>query len=208
MKQSVEIQPNGTRINITIPQMRTTYLEKVMRSDSFIPLLDLFKRAHAPSKEFTESYAALHHLKKMIIFKNPNYRVIHIGDGSHARTAALFAFLSRTNNISVDPAADEKVILPWMKKWGVQRFSFISKKIEDAIEELSRDDVPTILTFVHAHVDTDWVLDRMKWDAAFVMPCCKPKSQLSQKSKNIIFDGLDWAVFSPQRQIQVLKKGE
>lgn len=183
---------------VRVPTFRTAYLKNIMRSDSFLPLLDLFRHAHDPVKEFTESYSALRHLSA---WKSVPKTVYHIGDGVYGRTGALFAFFTKHANVSIDPLVDESKCSEWRDKYSVQRYETVRAKVED----YEFQDAPCLVTLVHAHVNTDDVLDRLKgrWIAAYVCACCHPDQQL--KTKHPVLDGGDdWAILSPKRSYRVL----
>src|SRR5882724_11339097 len=81
---------------------QSSYLDRLMRRESFAALWPLFAKGEKPAKEMTESYSALEHLRPLIRPGEP-LRVLHVGDGAHGRTAALFSIKTRAQNISVDP---------------------------------------------------------------------------------------------------------
>ena len=60
-----------------------------------------------------------------------------------------------------------------------------------------------LVTFVHAHVPMDKILDRLRWDAAFTLACCLPGQQLTQ-TRVPLDAGLEGGVLSEGRQYQVL----
>src|SRR5437867_4071057 len=60
------------------------YLDRLMRRECFEALWPLFAKASRPAKELTESYSALVHLRPFMSEAGP-HRVIHVGDGAHAR---------------------------------------------------------------------------------------------------------------------------
>lgn len=175
------------------------YLNSLMKKDSFIALWDLFKLAHAPAKEMTESYAALSKLKKYL---KPGITIVHVGDGAHCRTAALFAFLTKTNNIAIDPVVNTKVIEDWKKEWNVERFHYFKSKVENiCLDSLN----PSILTFVHAHVDVDKILNSCStWKLAYTLSCCLPSKQLSHNYP-ILKEGKDFCVLGHKREYQLIK---
>ena len=86
----------------------------------------------------------------------------------------------------------------------MRRFSWRKARIGDVIAELNAfPPMPVFVTFVHAHVNTDWVLDTLRWDAAFTLACCMPASQLTQtRTPHSVGD--DMNVLSPERHYQVL----
>ena len=65
-----------------------------------------------------------------------------------------------------------------------------------------------MLTFVHAHVDTDAVIGALSEvadvKAAFVLGCCQPGKQFSSRYP-ITHEGEDEGVLSPDRHFQVIE---
>ncbi|MFK8004326.1 MAG: hypothetical protein AB8H86_32470, partial [Polyangiales bacterium] len=62
---------------------------------------------------------------------------------------------------------------------------------------------PTFVTFVHAHVNMDAVLDVLRWDAAYTLACCMPGNQLTNEHVPHS-SGDDMCVLSPERHFEVL----
>jgi hypothetical protein len=180
-----------------------SYLDRLMRRESFGALWPLFSLAPKPAKEMTESFSALVHLRPLMKDVGP-CRVIHVGDGAHARTAALFAVRSPAVNISVDPLINERIVSDWRDKFGIERFDWHKSRVEDVLEKLAAlPRIPTFVTFVHAHVDVDWVLERMEWDGAYSLACCVPGKQLT-RAHTPCREGDDLGVLSEDRHYQVL----
>jgi hypothetical protein len=185
---------------------QSAYLDRLMRRESFAALWPLFAKGEKPAKEMTESFAALEHLRPLIVAGEP-LRVLHIGDGAHARTAALFSIKTGAQNISVDPQLNEPLVEAWRDLYGIERFEWRKARIEAVAEELGGlPRMRTFVTFVHAHVGVDRVLARLHWDAAFTLACCSPASQLSEVHR-IHHSGSDPNVLSPGRTYQVLLPG-
>jgi hypothetical protein len=179
------------------------YLDRLMRRESFEALWPLFARATKPAKELTESYSALCHLRPLMPKSGP-CRVIHIGDGAHARTAALFALKTRAENISVDPLLNLPLVEAWQRRFGIRRLSLRKASALDVADELNALPPATVLvTFVHAHVQVDAVLDRLRWHAAFTLACCVPGHQLT-RDRVPAATGIDMNVLSSGRQFEVL----
>ena len=182
---------------------QSTYLDRLMRRESFAALWPLFAKGPKPAKELTESFSALAHLRPLIREGEP-LRVLHIGDGAHARTAALFSIKTSASNISIDPVLNEPLVEAWRDQYGIERFEWRKARIEAVAAELN--DLPvmrTLVTFVHAHVGVDRVLALLRWDAAFTLACCLPGSQLSSTHR-IHHSGKDSNVLSVGREFQVL----
>ena len=102
---------------------QSAYLDRMMRRESFGALWPLFAKGPKPAKEMTESFSALEHLRPLIRPGEP-LRVLHIGDGAHARTAALFALKTKAENISVDPLVNEALVEAWRVEFEVRRFGW------------------------------------------------------------------------------------
>jgi hypothetical protein len=185
------------------PAPHGDYLDRLMRRESFSALWPLFAQATKPAKELTESFSALHHLRPWLTAWK-NCRVIHIGDGAHARTAALFALKSMSDNISIDPLINEALVGAWRDKYHIDRFAYQKVRARDARASLNAlPRMPVLVTFVHAHVDVDEELAGLHWDAAYTLACCTPGHQLTREHIPHS-DGHDWAVLSPDRHYQVL----
>jgi len=186
-----EAQPNGA------------YLDRLMRRESFEALWPLFARATKPAKELTESFSALEHLRPWLTKQKP-CRVIHVGDGAHARTGALFALKTDAENISVDPLVNVPLVEAWRARFGIRRLSWKKAHIDEVSDELNAlPPMPVFVTFVHAHVQVDKVLDRLRWDGAFTLACCVPGHQLTQ-TRVPHQAGDDLSVLSPDRHYEVL----
>ncbi len=174
-----------------------------MRRESFAALWPLFAKGEKPAKEMTESYSALEHLRPLMREDEP-LRVLHVGDGAHGRTAALFSIKTGAQNISVDPVLNMALVEAWRDEFEIQRFQCWKARIQDVVQAL--EDLPpmrTFVTFVHAHVNVDRVLASLRWDAAYTLACCLPASQLSSV-QHILDSGTDSNVLSPERSFQVL----
>lgn len=179
------------------------YLDRLMRRESFQALWPLFSKATKPAKEATESFSALEHLRPLMHGVDRS-RVIHVGDGAHARTAALFAVKTKAENISVDPLINEALVRTWRDKYAIARFEWLKSRIDEAAPALNAlEMLPVFVTFVHAHVNIDAVLSRLRWDAAYSLACCMPDSQLSRELP-CHRAGDDRSVLSPHRTYQVL----
>ena len=182
------------------------YLDRLMRRGCFEALWPLFAKAERPAKELTESYAALLRLRPYLTDGGP-CRVLHVGDGAHARTAAMFCLKTQAHNVSVDPQLNIPLVDAWRARFGIHRLECRKARIEDVAAELNAlPPMLTLVTFVHAHVSVDDVLARLRWDAAFTLACCVPGKQLSQK--HLFASGIDRHVLSEGRQWQVLRNRE
>jgi hypothetical protein len=174
-----------------------------MRRESFAALWPLFAKGEKPAKELTESFSALEHLRPLIRQGEP-LRVLHVGDGAHGRTAAMFSIKTGAENISVDPEINIALVTEWRTAFAIERFDWRKARIQAVAAELGElPPMRTFVTFVHAHVNVDEVLSLLKWDAAFTLACCHPAKQLSD-TQRVHKSGSDDGVLSPGRAYQVL----
>jgi len=197
--------PNSTAspMHRAVESASSEYLDRLMRRGCFEALWPLFAKGQRPAKELTESYAALTHLRPFMTGNGP-YRVLHVGDGAHARTAAMFALKTLAHSISVDPELNLPLVDAWRARFGIVRLDCRKRRIQEVALELNAlPAMPTLVTFVHAHVSVDEVLALLRWDTAFTLVCCLPGKQLSQNYESPS-NGIDQHVLSAGRQYQVL----
>jgi hypothetical protein len=195
-----------TSHDVDVDAPSSNYLDRLMRRGSFEALWPLFAKATRPAKEMTESYSALEHLRPFM-HERERCRVIHVGDGAHALTGGLFSLKTEAENISVDPALNEQSVQAWRDRFDIRRLSWRKAQIGEIVDELNAlPEMPVLVTFVHAHVPIDDVLDRLRWQAAFTLACCLPGHQLT-RTRIPIESGLDLNVLSSGRHYQVLSNG-
>lgn len=181
----------------------SVYLDRLMRRGCFEALWPLFAKAQRPAKELTESYSALVHLRPFLRGGGP-HRVLHVGDGAHARTGAMFSLKTAAHSISIDPEVNVPLVEAWRDRFGIERFAFRKARVQDVAAELNAmPEVPTLVTFVHAHVDVDHVLAGLRWDVAFTLACCLPGKQLTRRHE-VRETGSDTNVLCASRDYQVL----
>ena len=200
------VSPPGLQCSVSDRREETAgnsdYLDRLMRRGCFEALWPLFAKAQRPAKELTESYSALVHLRPFMLGLGP-YRVLHIGDGAHARTGAMFSLKTQAHNVSVDPQLNLQLVDDWRERFGIRRLDCYRARIQDVAAELNAlPTMPTLVTFVHAHVAVDSILALLRWDAAFTLACCTPRKQLSRQSPHDT--GRDMSVLSSARRYQVL----
>ncbi len=183
--------------------VNSDYLDRLMRRGCFEALWPLFAKAARPAKELTESYSALVHLRPFMRATGP-FRVLHVGDGAHARTGAMFSLKTQAHSVSIDPQLNLPLVDAWRTRFGIRRLDCYQARIQDVAAELNAlPAMPTLVTFVHAHVAVDEVLAVLRWDTAFTLACCTPGSQLSRRHL-LASSGHDPSVLSSSREFQVL----
>ena len=206
----------GNDINIELKQPHTKYLDKVLSRHSYEELMWLFCKAGSPSKEITESYAALSNLKK--VCQVSDYSWLHIGDGGYARTGAIFAFMTKSINISIDPDLNMEYMTNWKVKHNVKKLGLAKCKFQDLYnhnEYTTARNRPHGIVCVHAHVNLEEI-DRHfpNWKYLYTNPCCKPNVQrfnekyLNENNIEILIHRDDWGIFSQYREVIIYKKNE
>lgn len=204
----------------------TKYVDKVLRSTSYEELMWKFLDAESPSKEISESYAAFSNLKKICLVNASTW--LHIGDGAYSRTGSIFAFFSKSLNISIDPALNLEKSRVWRERFNgrIKGIYGTKSKFEDIGEPTIQMLIKTYSDFdkreysnqyniccVHAHVNLEEVDKQYpNWTFLYTNPCCKPHNQLFtekyMKENHIvkIVDKLDMGILSEKRHVVIYKK--
>jgi hypothetical protein len=116
----------------------------------------------------------------------------------------MFSLKTQAHNVSVDPGLNLPLVEKWRDRFDIRRFDWRKARVQDVIAELNAlPAMPTLVTFVHAHVAVDEVLAELRWDAAFTLACCRAHHQLS-RAHRVHESGADMSVLSVARQYQVL----
>ncbi len=124
-------------------------------------------------KEVTESFGMYHAVTQWIGGTDPdifdddtNVYVIVVGDGKTPRTAALFAFMTKWQCCSIDPALEGDYE-------GIRRLDIVPERIEDA-KIKPTDDGINIIVMPHAHVEPQVAWNKLANDRTWLvnMPCC------------------------------------
>jgi hypothetical protein len=118
----------------------------------------------------------------------------------------MFSLKTQAHSISVDPQLNLPLVEAWRERFGIRRLECRRARIQDIADELNElPAMPTVVTFVHAHVPVDDVLQRLRWDVAFTLACCHPARQLT-RCHAIQSSGSDTSVLSSARTYQVLTR--
>lgn len=134
-------------------------------------------------KEVTESFGMYYAVTHKIMPNEPdieqgkrNVRIYVVGDGVTPRTAAVFAFMTKWECISIDPQMRDRDYS------GIRRLKVYRKKIEDyipytplqEIHNLWPDDKYHIIIMPHSHADIQPTWDILQNDRTWLitMPCC------------------------------------
>lgn len=154
------------------------------------------------AKEITESASALHAVFKYLRQydpKDPNVTLVSVGDGKQPRTAALFAFKTKWNCVSIDPGLDRNKIPLWESK--IQRLTCIPCKVEDyGIYTWKK----VVIVAVHSHADMKTTLDHIigsEERSLISIPCCIPWNYGPKPYREY----LDAGIWSPKNRVKVWK---
>lgn len=215
------INQSGGNLHLSIPYPNTKYVDKVIGSNSFEQigeLLRTFGKDTGFSKEISESYSFINrtkgffeHLKK----KGKRPIVLHIGDGSRCLTGAMTTLFTDSHNISVDPIIRNDLVGAWFEKWAIRRLSWSAKPWEESAEsvksyinflnEEAGEEQELFISCVHGHVDIKKVAETFNWKLIYSLACCQPHKQLPDMPE-MIEEGQDWSVLSPQRKYRLYFK--
>jgi hypothetical protein len=204
------LQPSTLPMGIRVPT--PGYLNEFL---SLKCAPDLLKAQLFPNaKEITESQAAYHAAVKVLGVKalaDPSIRVLVVGDGSTPRTGALFAFRSKWQVTSVDPALTKHPRTPGVEKMArqweplVHRLTVLPMKVEE-MPAMPSTGSPVIVVAVHSHASLSAALDRLPLSIPFLaiaIPCCIPQRIGLPPSD----EWEDWGIWSPQRTVKVWDLG-
>lgn len=131
---------------------------KLNKSGADMMQLGLFPNA----KEVTESYAAFNAVRtklKQYDLGDPEVTLVSVGDGRTPRTAALFAFRTKWQCVSIDPLLNTTKLPVWENS--IQRLKCYSNYVEDV--DLLYDKV--VIVAVHSHAKREnlmkeYIVDR------------------------------------------------
>lgn len=216
------VEYGAKAVHVLLPSNK--YVDKVLRSKSFEELWPRFIDAESPTKEISESYAALFNLKKICNVEANTW--LHIGDGGYTRTAAIFAFFTKSLNISIDPALNINKYEDWWNKVnpkGILAYASMYENLSEAeVDTLVKlkmveDDKAYFpkysICLVHAHVNIHEVDKHYpNWQYLYTNPCCNPETQMFKedymKEHGIVkvVDKLDLAILSDKRRVSIYKK--
>jgi hypothetical protein len=176
--------------------------------------MELFSQSANPYKEITESMCAYKNAKEYFDIKNSAETFLMVGDGSLALTGALFAFLTRGDAVSIDPALNLGKICSWRDHEKVRSIHFCPTTFQEFSENprsyIPMDIIshPYHIICVHAHVNLEELHKCLpNWKYLFTNPCCSPQEQAFsiqfQKINNISVKkaGFDTENLSPKNMI-------
>jgi len=173
---------------------RMRYINEIIGCACFPDLLEL--KIFPNAKEITESSSIFNYMRnnQHDLFELDDKEVVFIcvGDGVTPRTAAMFAFRTAWNCISIDPD------MTWENNGRVRRLTCI----KDKVENLTPKRYPKlVIAHVHSHAHLQESCRIFQGDRRVViaMPCCIKQER--DINPNVIYE--DKSVWSPKNQIKV-----
>ncbi len=168
---------------------------KLNKSASDMLALGLFPNG----KEISESYSAFNAVRtklKQYDTNDPTITLVSVGDGTTPRTAALFAFRTKWQCISIDPLL--KDCADYEEK--IQRLTCYDSKVEDIHpSRLEFDKV--VIVAVHSHASLQNILQHVKGKvrSLVAIPCCVP--YVHESIRPIEYS--DSGIWSPKNTVKV-----
>ena len=185
------------------------YVDRILKSDSFEVLYHRFKYADYPSKELSESFGAMENLKT--VCRIDDYTWLHIGDGTYTRTAAIFAFFSKSYNYSIDPKINIQKFTEWAFKYKVQNLMPLKTKFEKITDTF--DSRKYSICCVHAHINLVDIDKKFpNWNYFYSNVCCYPERQtfpqcyMSENKIIKVLDYDDYSILSDKRRVVIYRK--
>lgn len=150
------------------------YHKKFLESFASENVIGLFSRYRGSAKEITESWAMLEAARN--VTNVCNSIVVVVGDGRSPRTAALFAYFTKAETISIDPDLNLNHWKDHCEKqrnmgFPVERISVIKDKIENV--EIDCKGKQCVVVWPHSHAPMNATrLLNYKNRIDIAMPCC------------------------------------
>lgn len=187
-------ETNKGFVNLTIRQPSHRYLDEFVGLKCAPDLLALGLYPNA--KEITESIGGYRAAKALVgsnLLSSPDVTAICVGDGSTPRTAAMIAFRSNWQVISIDPQLRDK-------PWDIRRLRCIPDRVENVLPDIVKTRIAVIVA-VHSHAPVEPTLavaTRAIMIHYAAIPCCEDLRVLGLTPE---FDFDDWRILSPQRRV-------
>ena len=188
------------------------YVKRMLKYNCYADLHPLFTQAHRPDKEITESYAAFYHMSKVTLLDDALN--LHIGDGVSCRTGAVFTFLSKSKNISIDPMIMTELMDKWIKNKNVHNFNYYNKKWEKYFQEdFDKSSKDYNITLVHSHTNIYDIDQKFpNWRFMYSNPCCIFHEQvfharyMYENNIRCLMAGVDRDILSEKNQFFLYEK--
>jgi hypothetical protein len=199
------------------------YVNAVLGRNCYEELAPLFAKTNNPSKEISESYGAFHHMRNSLAKDNlklDDFFFLHIGDGSTGRTGALFTFMSKSANISIDPATNKDFMARWRFQFKVKNYEAVKSTWQKyrpnfILDKVSYNKPNLGIVLVHSHVRTIDIMNAFQdWKYIYVNKCCDPANQLlttQQMEKlniGVCISGSDNMILSQEKDVIVYRNNK
>lgn len=150
-------------------------------------------------KEITESFAAYHAVvnRLKIPAKDGDFTAIVVGDGTTPRTAALLAYMTKWNVVSIDPKMSNR---PWEAL--IRRLKVFRSKVEET--KLNYNE-KCVLVLVHSHATLEEslsIIDKPFRSTVPIVsiPCCVPHDM---ENRAVLEEYEDSGILSPHRTVKI-----
>ena len=212
-----QVQSGFCQVSFKTPHFK--YVDRILRSNSYVGLAPIFFNADSPAKELSESYAALSNLKK--VCNVSRYLCLHLGDGGWGRTGVIFSFFSKSYNISIDPMINNTGKFErWCNDVNIERYIFFKDKFEEVNDFVTSmfllpevHNLPKILVSVHGHINLEKAaLQYSDVEYIYTNPCCQFNNQTlskefcKEKGWEVIVNKVDFGILSEKRRVIIYKK--
>lgn len=182
------------KVDVPWPELRPLfrYINEALALKCFSDILE--QRLFPDAKEITESMAAYNAIRnkaRLFNLGDPNVVLIAVADGNTPRTAAMFAYRTAWQCVSIDPRLVKA-------GWPIKRLTCWQKRIEDCEpQHFSK----LVIVAVHSHAPLDIVCARFTSDERVVVaiPCCVKQ----ERERAPDFAYIDKGIWSPKNKILV-----
>lgn len=184
------------------------YHKNLLESMSCENVIGLFSRYKGAAKEVTESWAMLEAANRYVLHLD-SHQIIVVGDGCSPRTGAIFAYFTKAEVTSIDPAFnlahwDEHVTKQTGAGFSPQRLTVVKDYVDKTSIDCGGRPALVIWPHSHAHMSECRPINcGPRTDIA--MPCCVKIPDSWMRKPHITYD--DQHVISPKRTIHVWQPG-
>lgn len=201
-KKSIIIEAKETHNQVVLSFKKPTlrYVNLFLRSKCAPDMLSL--ELFPNTKEITESFGMYHNVVSAMgdKFYTNDYIIVSVGDGSTPRTGATFAFKSKHEVHSIDPAMKTEKVGRYS---GVKRLNIHCCNAQDV--SIDCKGLPVIVVGVHSHATVEQSIAGLSNYSGlyfFGMQCCVPLKPKDGDKWDMFYENTDWGIYSPERTVQ------
>ena len=212
----VRVQYGTNRVSLTLPTPNANHIDRFLKRNCALDLLDPKYDLKWDAKEISESEACLRAARAVLGIdpKREDVLAAVVGDGKHPRTGALIAFTTKWGVWSVDPMLDttKKAL------YSINRLQLIPSKVQELEYpfiipgwDVVWDGSPVrVLILPHSHAPVEASLDAFKPHHVVALPCCVPYNIKKKAGDNDVDippakEYYDWSCLSGERHVKVWK---